>query len=131
MNNTTKTILVVEDDKHQLELLTRLLDVNGYNVIGTSDGLDTMKLATAHKPDLIIMDLQLFLLSGVHLIKTLKNMDEFKDIPITACTASPLNEVKKELKANNCDGYISKPIIDIDQFYSDIETLITDKHLDY
>lgn len=105
-----KTILIIEDDDMNMRLESSLLEAQGYDVIQSADGKDTMELAKKHHPDLIIMDIQLPDVSGVEHTKALKADEGLKDIPILAVTAFAMKGDKEEFLEAGCDGYISKPI---------------------
>src|SRR5262245_55876625 len=61
----TKTILIVEDNDLNMKLFQDLLEAHGYKTLPTKDGLEAMKLARQHRPDLILMDIQLPEISGL------------------------------------------------------------------
>jgi two-component system cell cycle response regulator DivK len=60
-----KTILIVEDNELNMKLFHDLIQAHGYNILQTKDGMEALKLARQHKPDLILMDIQLPEVSGV------------------------------------------------------------------
>ena len=64
-----KRVLVVEDNELNMKLFNDLLEANGYQVIQTRDGLSALDLARKHKPDLILMDIQLPEVSGIEVTK--------------------------------------------------------------
>src|SRR5919109_4040792 len=82
-----KTILVVEDNELNMKLFHDLLEAHGYNILQTRDGMEALKLARQHKPDLILMDIQLPEVSGLEVTKWIKEDDNLKSIPIIAVTA--------------------------------------------
>jgi len=104
-----KTILIVEDDTLNLKLENDLLQANGYNTIQSDDGEDALKLVREHKPDLIIMDIQLPSLSGLEVTKILKADEGLKDIPIVAVTAFAMKGDEERMLQGGCDAYIAKP----------------------
>src|SRR5882762_5598747 len=82
-----RTVLVVEDNELNMKLFRDLLQTRGYSVLQTGDGMEALKLARQHKPDLIIMDIQLPQVSGLEVTKWIKEEDALKAIPIVAVTA--------------------------------------------
>ena len=68
------------------------------------------KLAGEHRPDLIIMDIQLPDVSGLEVIKWLKADDDLCAIPIIAVTALAMKDEEEKIRRSGCDGYVSKPI---------------------
>lgn len=105
-----KTILIVEDNELNMKLFNDLLQAGGYETLQSVDGVNTMQLAREHRPDLIIMDIQLPEVSGLEHIKMLKADDDLKDIPVLAVTALAMKADEEEIIEAGCDGYISKPI---------------------
>src|SRR5699024_7561659 len=82
-----KTVLVVEDNELNMKLFHDLLQAHGYSVLQTRDGMDALRLARRHRPDLILMDIQLPEVSGLEVTKWLKEDDDLKEIPVVAVTA--------------------------------------------
>ena len=69
-----------------------------------------MSLAHEHKPDLILMDIQLPDLSGIEVTKMLKTDKELKSIPVVAVTAFAMKGDEEKIREGGCEGYIAKPI---------------------
>ena len=82
-----KSILIVEDNELNMKLFSDLLEAHGYRVIQTRDGLSALELARRHKPDLVLMDIQLPEVSGIEVTKWLKEADDLRHIPVIAVTA--------------------------------------------
>ncbi len=70
-----KTILIVEDNDLNMKLFHDLLEAHGYRILQTKDGMESLKLARQHRPDLILMDIQLPEVSGLEVTKWLKEDD--------------------------------------------------------
>ena len=79
-----KKVLVVEDNELNMKLFCDLLDAFGFQTVESRDGLKAVDLARQHKPDLIIMDIQLPEVSGLDLTRWIKDDTTIKDIPIMA-----------------------------------------------
>jgi len=105
-----KKVLIVEDNELNMKLFNDLLEAQGYEVIQTRDGLSALDLARAHRPDLILMDIQLPEVSGMDVTKWLKQDEELRHIPVIAVTAFAMKGDAEKIKASGCEGYISKPI---------------------
>lgn len=105
-----KTILIVEDNDLNMKLFNDLLQANGYNTVQTKSGKEALQLTREHRPDLIIMDIQLPEISGLEVTKRLKADDELKDIPIVAVTAFAMKGDEEKIRDGGCEGYIAKPI---------------------
>ncbi len=105
-----RKVLIVEDNELNMKLFNDLLEAQGYQVIQTRDGLSALDLARQHKPDLILMDIQLPEVSGIDVTKWLKEDDELKSIPVVAVTAFAMKGDEEKIRESGCQGYISKPI---------------------
>ena len=105
-----KTILIVEDNELNMKLFHDLLEAHGYNILQTRDGMEALKLARAHKPDLILMDIQLPEVSGLEVTKWIKEDDALKAIPIIAVTAFAMKGDEEKIREGGCEAYIAKPI---------------------
>ena len=82
-----KTVLIVEDNELNMKLFHDLLDAQGYATLETREGLQALTLARQHRPDLILMDIQLPEVSGLEVTKWLKEDDDLHKIPVIAVTA--------------------------------------------
>ncbi len=107
---TRKTVLIVEDNELNMKLFNDLLDAHGYATIQTRDGIEALDLARQHKPDLILMDIQLPEVSGLEVTKWLKDDDALKHIPVIAVTAFAMKGDEDRIREGGCEAYISKPI---------------------
>src|SRR5215831_16008868 len=83
-NPKGKRILIVEDDRLSMTLLSDFLSAHGYSVLKTSEGLEAINLARDEQPDLILMDIRLPGMSGLDVTRRLKQDDQTKAIPIIA-----------------------------------------------
>lgn len=106
----TKTVLIVEDNELNMKLFHDLLDAHGYRTIQTRDGMEALDLARRHRPDLILMDIQLPEVSGLEVTKWLKDDDQLRDIPVVAVTAFAMKGDEERIREGGCEAYISKPI---------------------
>ena len=106
-----KRILVVEDNELNLKLLNDVLEAHGYAVMSTSHGAVAVDWARRHRPDLILMDLQLPDLSGLDATRRIKAHDETRDIPVIAVTAFAMAGDEKKALDHGCDAYVAKPIV--------------------
>lgn len=106
----SQRILVVEDNDRNRRLLKILLRSRGYEVIEAVTGEEAMKYLRDHKPDLILMDIQLPNVDGLDLTKNIKSNPKTAHIPIVAVTAYAMKGDRERILEAGCDGYISKPI---------------------
>ncbi|MDZ4843364.1 MAG: response regulator [Hyphomicrobium aestuarii] len=106
----SKTVLIVEDNELNMKLFHDLLDAHGFRTVQTRSGLDALALARLHKPDVILMDIQLPEVSGLEVTRWLKDDDELCRIPVIAVTAFAMKGDENRIRAGGCQAYISKPI---------------------
>lgn len=105
-----KKVLIVEDNELNMKLFSDLLDAHGYEVKQSREGMKAIAMAKKHKPDLILMDIQLPKVSGLEVTKWLKDDKALKDIPVIAVTAFAMKGDEKRIREGGCEAYISKPI---------------------
>ena len=104
------TILIVEDNEMNRDMLSRRLVRKGYDVLLAVDGEEGVEVARANAPDLILMDMSLPVVDGWEATRRLKADDRLKHIPVIALTAHAMaNDRDKALEAG-CDDYDTKPI---------------------
>jgi two-component system cell cycle response regulator DivK len=106
----TKTVLIVEDNELNMKLFHDLLEAQGYQTLETREGLQALSLARQHRPDLILMDIQLPEISGLEVTKWLKEDDELAKIPVIAVTAFAMKGDEERIREGGCEAYLSKPI---------------------
>jgi two-component system, cell cycle response regulator DivK len=105
-----KTVLIVEDNELNMKLFHDLLEAQGYGTLQTKDGMEALKLAREHKPDLILMDIQLPEVSGLEVTKWIKEDAELKNIPVIAVTAFAMKGDEEKIRQGGCEAYVAKPI---------------------
>ncbi len=106
----SKTVLIVEDNELNMKLFNDLLQAHGYNTLQTRDGREVLSMTRKHRPDLILMDIQLPEISGLEIAKMLKADDDLNAIPVVAVTAFAMKGDEQKIRNGGCDGYIAKPI---------------------
>jgi two-component system cell cycle response regulator DivK len=117
---TDARILYIEDNPENRLLVSRILEVEGYEVVEAVDGLSGMKAATETDPDLILLDIGLPKVDGYSLAERFRQIPELDQVPILAVTANVMKGDRERTLAAGCDGYIPKPI-DIDRLPGQIE----------
>jgi two-component system, cell cycle response regulator DivK len=118
-----KKILIVEDNELNMKLFHDLLEVHGYETLQTKDGREALQLAREHRPDLILMDIQLPEVSGLEVTKWIKADDELKSIPVIAVTAFAMKGDEEKIRSGGCEAYIAKPI-SVNSFLETIQTVL-------
>ncbi len=122
------TVLIIEDNPKNRKVFKDILSVHGYQSIEAVDGDEGYKMAKEHKPDLILMDVQLPGVDGYEVTRRLKSEDDTKDIPIIIVTSFAMAGEENEARAAGCNDYISKPI-NIHQFIETIKKYLPDQGL--
>jgi two-component system, cell cycle response regulator DivK len=105
-----KTVLIVEDNELNMKLFHDLLEAHGYQTVGTRNGIEALDLARKHRPDLILMDIQLPEVSGLEVTKWLKDDQDLRAIPVVAVTAFAMKGDEERIREGGCEAYLSKPI---------------------
>ena len=118
-----KTVLIVEDNELNMKLFNDLLEAHGYATLKTSHGIEAMELARDHKPDLILMDIQLPEVSGLEVTRWLKADEELKSIPVIAITAFAMKGDEERIREGGCEAYMSKPI-SVSKFIATVKTYL-------
>ena len=103
-------ILIVEDNEKNMKLVRDVLQVKGYATLEAGTGEDAIRLAAEHKPDLVLMDIQLPGISGIEALKVLRSDPATASIPVVAVTASVMQQDRNQITEAGFDGYIGKPI---------------------
>jgi len=104
------TILIVEDNEMNRDMLSRRLKRRGYEVLVATDGEMGIELARTQSPHLILMDMSLPLIDGWEATRRLKADPELKHIPVIALTAHAMATDRDKAIEAGCDDYDTKPI---------------------
>jgi CheY-like chemotaxis protein len=103
-------ILIVDDNATNLKLVAYLMRANGYDVDTALDAEAALEALRTHRPDVILMDIQLPGIDGLELTRRLKADPATRDIVIIAVTAYAMKGDQDKALAAGCDDYITKPI---------------------
>ena len=120
-----KTVLIVEDNELNMKLFNDLLEAHGYATIQTKSGVEAVELARRHRPNLILMDIQLPEVSGLEVTQWLKDDDELRSIPIVAVTAFAMKGDEEKIRQGGCEAYLSKPI-SVAKFLETVRNYVTE-----
>lgn len=118
------TLLIVEDNEMNLDMLSRRLQRRGYEIITAMDGEKAIQLAIENTPDLILMDMGLPIIDGWEATEKIKQHQATAHIPIIALTAHVMEGERQQAMIAGCDDYDTKPI-EIKRLLSKIETLLS------
>ena len=105
----SKTILMIEDSEDNRQIIRDLMATTDYKLLEAGDGAAGVAAASLHKPDLILMDIQLPVMDGYEASRRIKADPALRHIPIIAVTSYALSDDEAKTLAAGCDGYIAKP----------------------
>jgi two-component system, cell cycle response regulator DivK len=117
------TILIVEDNEMNRDMLSRRLQRKGYEILIAVDGETGIDVARAKRPDLILMDMSLPVVDGWEATRRLKADATLKHIPVIALTAHAMASDREKALEAGCDDYDTKPI-ELPRLLSKMETLL-------
>lgn len=120
----SQTVLIVEDSRLNMMLFCDLLEREGYVTLRAETGMKGIRLARAHRPDLILMDIKLPDFNGTEVIRWIKHDETLKDIPVMAVTALAMLGDREKILESGCDAYMAKPI-GVPEFLAAIEKTIS------
>jgi two-component system cell cycle response regulator DivK len=104
-----KRVLVVEDTEDNRQIIRDLLTSAGYEMIEAVTGEEGVAMAAEHRPDLILMDMQLPVLDGYEATRRIKAQPELKHIPVIAVTSYALSGDEAKTREAGCNAYVAKP----------------------
>ena len=104
-----KRILVVEDQEDNRQILRDLLSSAGFEMVEAEDGQQALVAAAEHRPDLILMDIQLPVLDGYEATRRIKANPDLKAIPVIVVTSYALSGDEGKARDAGCDAYVTKP----------------------
>ena len=107
---TALQILVVEDNEKSMKLFRDVLVATGHRTLEATTGGQAVELATAHCPDLVLMDIQLPDISGIEALGRLRADTRTASVPVVALTAQAMEGDRERFLAAGFDDYLSKPV---------------------
>jgi two-component system cell cycle response regulator DivK len=105
----SRTILVVEDQEDNRQILRDLLGAHDYAMLEAENGEEALAAVKKQRPDLILMDIQLPVLDGYEATRRIKSDPATKDIPIIVVTSYALSGDEAKARESGCDAYVTKP----------------------
>lgn len=120
------TILLVEDNELNRDMLARRLERRGYRVVIAVDGQQGIDIACSLQPDLILMDMSLPRIDGWEATRLLKAHPPLQHTPVLALTAHAMEGDRQKSLAAGCDDYDTKPI-DFQRLLGKIQALLDEK----
>jgi two-component system sensor histidine kinase ChiS len=112
MKDNQYTILLVDDNLDNVELLVEILRVQGYRTLTAQSGHDAIRLAANEQPDLILLDIAMPVMDGMEVLEVLKADSSTADIPVMFVTGIMENEkILRAIEKHTVVDYIPKPIV--------------------
>ena len=105
----SKLILAVEDQEDNMQILRDAIVNAGYEIIEAENGEQALALAAKHRPDLILMDIQIPIIDGYEATRRLKADPALRSIPIIAVTSHAIGGGEAKARAAGCDDFVAKP----------------------
>jgi two-component system cell cycle response regulator DivK len=105
-----KTILIVEDNEKNMKLARDILQAKGYATLEAVTGTEGVRLAIEHRPDLVLMDIQLPDINGIEAFERIRADAATAGVPVVAFTASVTTGDRSRIGDAGFDGFLSKPI---------------------
>jgi two-component system cell cycle response regulator DivK len=103
-------VLVVEDNEKNMKLFRDVLVATGHRTLEATTGGQAVELATAHSPDLVLMDIQLPDIGGVEALGRLRADARTASLPVVALTAQAMEGDRERFLSAGFNGYLSKPV---------------------
>jgi two-component system, cell cycle response regulator DivK len=103
-------VLVVDDNEKNMKLFRDVLQAKGYRTLEATTGEEAVALTTEHRPDLVLMDIQLPDIDGVAALARLRADERSASIPVVALTSQAMSGDRERFLAAGFDDYVSKPV---------------------
>ena len=113
------TVLLVEDTEDNRQMMHRLLEMSGFNVVEATNGKEAVEVAFQVHPQIILMDLSLPIIDGLAATRQIRNQPDLNKVPIVAVSAHDTADFHSEALNAGCDAYVTKPIN-----YTELEDLV-------
>ncbi len=110
MATMQKTVMIIEDEPDAAELFAEMMRLNGYHVLKTYSGAPAMTLIEQEKPDLIILDIMMPGVSGLEVLRYLRERPGSSTIPVVVVSARATPEDIEEGMAAGASIYLTKPV---------------------
>jgi CheY-like chemotaxis protein len=118
------TVLLIEDNEMNRDMLSRRLERKGYRIVTAEDGRQGVELAGQIKPDIILMDLSLPVLDGWEATRILKGSARTGHIPVIALTAHAMKSDEEKAYQAGCDDFDTKPVV-LDRLLEKMRRFVT------
>jgi CheY-like chemotaxis protein len=102
-------VLVIDDDPDLGRVVRRVLELEGYDVVLSDDGLRGLAAAQRQRPDVIVLDLMMPVMDGYQVLEQLQNDPRTRDIPVVVLSAVALDETRERVEAAGASAFLTKP----------------------
>jgi two-component system cell cycle response regulator len=127
-NIKNATILVVDDNEQNLELLQAYLEDLQCHTIPAKDGVEALEIIKKSKPDLVLLDVMMPKMSGFEVCRRIKNNPQTADLPVIMVTAlNELGDIERAIESGT-DDFLSKPVNKL-ELITRVKTMLKLKHL--
>ncbi len=117
------TVLIVEDNDKNMKLARDILQAKGYATLEAVNGEDGVRMALAHRPDLVLMDIQLPDINGIEAFARIRGNADTRKIPVVAFTASVTPMDRNRITDAGFDEFIGKPI-NLKEFLATVKRVV-------
>jgi two-component system cell cycle response regulator DivK len=117
------TILIVEDNEKNMKLVRDILRHHGHATIEAATGEEGVRLAGEHRPDLVLMDIQLPDIDGIAALRRMRADPALDPMPVIAVSASVMPDDQQKIVGSGFDAFVTKPI-DLKQFRATVERFL-------
>jgi two-component system cell cycle response regulator DivK len=118
-----KKILIVEDNEKNMKLVRDILRHHGHATIEAATGEEGVRLAGEHRPDLVLMDIQLPDIDGIAALRRMRADPALDAMPVIAVSASVMPDDQQKIVGSGFDAFVTKPI-DLKQFRATVERFL-------
>jgi CheY-like chemotaxis protein len=110
MEKVKGRILIVDDDVHAIEILTRMLGREGYSCLSATGGVAALQIVQAQPVDVILLDVMMPQMDGLQVCERLRQDDNLRQIPVILVTAKDDMETRSKGMSLGVSEYLTKPI---------------------
>ncbi len=105
------SILIVDDEPDVVTMMERMLRSEGFEVLSAYDGIAALDIAENDKPDIVLLDIMMPMMSGYEVCQQLKSNPQTKDIPVLCVSSAQSNEARQGTKAAGAQALLVKPFM--------------------
>ncbi len=103
-------VLLVEDTEDNRQMMRKLLELSGFQVVEAVNGREAVEVASKTKPEVILMDLSLPYIDGLAATRQIRSLPDMSNVPIIAVSAHDTADFHSDALAAGCNAYLTKPI---------------------